>query len=144
MVSTTNQRVVSVVDSIQCVCVCVYSRRVCYCSLDCSYTWLATVHMYKTCNLRSSSLETNALHHTHTHTHHLHPHTTGNKSENLDHAVLAVGYGTLTTPGETDGDYWYVKNSWSTHWGNDGYVLMSRKNNNCGVATDATYADVKL
>ncbi len=54
-----------------------------------------------------------------------------------------MGYGTLT-PGDPDSEYWYVKNSWSTHWGNDGYVLMSRKNNNCGVATDATYADVKL
>ena len=61
----------------------------------------------------------------------------GNKYEDLDHAVLAVGYG------ELDGtSYWLVKNSWSTHWGNDGYVLMSQKNNNCGVATDATYVEI--
>ncbi|XP_025110869.1 digestive cysteine proteinase 2-like [Pomacea canaliculata] len=58
----------------------------------------------------------------------------GNKPDDLDHAVLAVGYGTL------DGEpYWLVKNSWSTYWGNDGYVLMSQKDNNCGVATSPTY-----
>jgi C1A family cysteine protease len=58
----------------------------------------------------------------------------GSKLENLDHAVLAVGYGVLH--GEP---YWLIKNSWSTYWGNDGYVLMSQRDNNCGVATSATY-----
>jgi len=58
----------------------------------------------------------------------------GNQPENLDHQVLAVGYGTLY--GQR---YWLVKNSWSTYWGNDGYVLMAQKDNNCGVMTSPTY-----
>ncbi|MGH0130111.1 UNVERIFIED_CONTAM: hypothetical protein FKN15_006172 [Acipenser sinensis] len=62
----------------------------------------------------------------------------GNTVNDLDHAVLAVGYGVLK--GEP---YWLVKNSWSTYWGNDGYVLMSMKDNNCGVATDATYVTLE-
>ncbi|XP_013420646.1 digestive cysteine proteinase 1-like [Lingula anatina] len=58
----------------------------------------------------------------------------GNAPEQLDHAVLAVGYGTMNGKA-----YWLVKNSWSTYWGNDGYVLMAQKDNNCGVETDPTF-----
>ncbi|XP_069676606.1 digestive cysteine proteinase 1 [Periplaneta americana] len=58
----------------------------------------------------------------------------GNKLDQLDHAVLLVGYGTIN-----GNPYWLVKNSWSNYWGNDGYILMSPKDNNCGVATDPTY-----
>ena len=75
----------------------------------------------------------------------------------LNHAVLAVGenllfsrssYCHFTLPmslgygvdHETGQAYWLVKNSWSTSWGDGGYLKMARNQGNmCGVATMASF-----
>lgn len=63
-------------------------------------------------------------------------------SEELDHAVLLVGYGSETAPppkasgaGAAAGDaldYWLVKNSWTAAWGESGYFRIARGSNVCG------------
>ena len=65
---------------------------------------------------------------------------TGKCGTSLDHGVLAVGYGTDET-----GDFYLIKNSWGTTWGDNGYIKLARgpEYNNgegqCGVLLSASY-----
>jgi cathepsin C len=57
--------------------------------------------------------------------------------EQVDHAVLLVGYG-------VDGkqEYWTLQNSWGNDWGEDGYFRMARGTDESGCESIVVSADV--
>lgn len=64
---------------------------------------------------------------------------TGECGTQLDHGVVAVGYGT-----EDGVDYWIVRNSWGTEWGENGYLRLERNvignpSGKCGIVMEASY-----
>uniref|UniRef100_A0A8C6WNM7 Uncharacterized protein n=1 Tax=Neogobius melanostomus TaxID=47308 RepID=A0A8C6WNM7_9GOBI len=60
-----------------------------------------------------------------------------NCGNGINHAVLVVGYG---TDQDTGLDYWLIKNTWGTGWGENGYIRLARnKNKMCGISSYAVY-----
>eukprot|EP00759_Apiculatamorpha_spiralis_P030691 PhF_6_TR32336/c1_g1_i1/m.47933/K01363/CTSB; cathepsin B len=49
------------------------------------------------------------------------------------HAVKVVGWGTLNGT-----DYWKIANSWNQDWGMQGYFLIKRGTNECGIEKQGT------
>jgi hypothetical protein len=54
--------------------------------------------------------------------------THGNSTKGGGHCMRIVGWGSLEGI-----DYWKVANSWNREWGMDGYILVKRGVNECGI-----------
>jgi C1A family cysteine protease len=54
----------------------------------------------------------------------------------IDHAVQATGY-------NAEGNYWIIRNSWGSTWGENGFVWVEYGSNVCGVTDQATIVSVE-
>ncbi|XP_048454020.1 dipeptidyl peptidase 1 [Rhincodon typus] len=60
-----------------------------------------------------------------------------NPFELTNHAVLLIGYG---SDPKTKENYWIVKNSWGTEWGENGYFRILRGSDECAIESIAIAA----
>ena len=51
-----------------------------------------------------------------------------------NHAVAVVGYGR-----EGGKDFWLIKNSWGSSWGEEGFVRFKRGTGHCAVGSRTAY-----
>ena len=56
----------------------------------------------------------------------------------FNHAVVIVGWGNLNGI-----NFWIVRNSWGSHWGENGYFLIERGVNKCKIETYPAYVLVE-
>eukprot|EP00296_Roombia_truncata_P008093 JP446566.1.p1 GENE.JP446566.1~~JP446566.1.p1 ORF type:complete len:316 (-),score=156.01 JP446566.1:59-1006(-) len=59
---------------------------------------------------------------------------TGSCTKRINHAITAVGY--------SGSDYYLVRNSWGTTWGDKGYIKMAMGEDLCGIADYAAYPTI--
>jgi len=64
----------------------------------------------------------------------------------LDHAVIAVGYGLDATTGL---NYFLVRNSWGASWGDKGYIKIAQSSTGtapgyCGINKAVYYVNAKI
>ena len=64
--------------------------------------------------------------------------------DQLDHGVLLVGYGVDKPSGK---QFWLIKNSWGTSWGEKGYIRILRDDTQkvqlCGLTVEGEYPNIK-
>merc|ERR1739848_777464 len=59
------------------------------------------------------------------------------KASALDHCVQLVGYNKAQ-------NYWKVRNSWASDWGEDGFIRLPMGENACGIADEVTYVTATM